>query len=108
MDWRRFSRLRTGQRYEIQGLMFFVAANYERLPEELRQIVRESCQAAAGRSGNGEALLEYMSKGRTKAWIMQRYFIASEASVDRMVRRFFLEMDQRLTEWSRERQDAGQ
>lgn len=96
MERRRFNRLRTGQKYELQGLIFFLSANYDRLPETLRQIVRESCEAAAGRSGNRDAILEYMTRGKSKAAVMQRYYIASETTVDRMVRSYFLEMEKRL------------
>jgi hypothetical protein len=99
MDWRRFSRLRTGQSYRMQGLIFFVSANYELLPEPLREAVRESCRAAAGRSGNEEALLEYVTRGRTKRQIMTRYFIASETTIDRMVRSYFVELETRLRAW---------
>ena len=104
MERRRFNRLRTGQSYEMQGLIFFLSANYEIIRPELRQIVQESCKAAAGRSGNEAALLDYMTKGRTKAAVMMKYYIASENSVDRMVRRYFHEMERRLREyWGEER-----
>ena len=98
MERRRFNRLRTGQRYEIQGLIFFLSANYGALPPELREMIRDSCSAAAGRSGNAEALLEYMTRGRTKAQVMLKYYIGSETSIDRMVRAYFLEMERRLRE----------
>ena len=100
MERRRFCRLRTGQRYEVQGLIFFVAANYDRMPEPVRDIVWQSCRKAAGRSGNEKALLEYVTKGKTKTEIMLKYYIASETTVDRMVRAFFGEMEHRLKEWS--------
>ena len=107
MDWRRFSRLRTGQPYKVQGLIYFLSANYERLPEELRAAVRESCQAAAGKSGNEKALMEYVTGGRSKVQIMSKYYIASETSIDRMVRAYFAEMEARLGDWTRGRQNAG-
>ena len=104
MEWRRFNRLRTGQRYEVQGLIFFLSSNYRVLPDELRALVRESCKAAAGKSGNYDAMLEYMTKGKTKAAVMMRYHIASETTVDRMVRKYFCEMERRLREeWQRDR-----
>ena len=99
MDWRRFSRLRTGQSYRVQGLIFFLSANYDRLPEELRQTVRACCDRAAGRSGNGEALLEYVTRGKSKVEIMRKYYIGSETSVDRMVRKYFEEMERELEAW---------
>ena len=103
MERRKFSRLRTGQRYEMQGLIYFLSGNYELLPADLRKTVRESCRAAAGRSGNYEALLEYVTKGRSKTAVMLKYHIASETTVDRMVRRYFQEMEQKLREeWHRE------
>lgn len=98
VEWRRFSQLRTGQRYELQGLIFFLSGNYGMLPEELREMIRESCRAAAGRSGNARALQEYMTKGKTKVAVMMKYHIASETTVDRMVRAYFREMERRLIE----------
>ncbi len=98
LEWRRFNRLRTGQRYEVQGLIFFLSSNYRVLPEELRRLVRESCRAAAGKSGNYDAIFEYMTKGKTKTAVMMRYHIASETTVDRMVRTYFCEMERRLRE----------
>lgn len=100
MERRWFTRMRTGQRYEMQGLIFFLSGNYALLPEPLREIVRESCRAAAGKSGNYEALLEYMTKGRTKTAVMLKYYIASKTTLDRMVRAYYAEMERRLrTEW---------
>lgn len=101
MEWRRFSRLRTGQSYRVQGLIFFLSANYDSLPEPLRETIRECCSAAAGRSGNEGAILEYMTKGRSKQQIMTKYYISSETSIDRMVRAFFAEMERRLQDWGR-------
>lgn len=98
MEWRRFNRLRTGQSYEVQGLIFFLSANYARLPATLQQTVRDCCEKAAGRSGNGAAVFEYMTQGRTKTQIMLKYYIASETSVDRMVRSYFREMERSLKE----------
>lgn len=101
MERRRFCRLRTGQRYETQGLIFFLAASYDRLPKTMRQIVEASCRTAAGRSQNEQALLEYVTKGKTKTEIMLKYYIASETTIDRMVRCFYAEMERRLKEWAR-------
>lgn len=103
MERRRFNRLRSiRQSYEMQGLIFFLAGNYRQLPPELREIVRASCQAAAGRSGNEEALLEYMTQGKSKAAVMLKYYIGSETTLDRMVRVFFVEMERRLIDaWKR-------
>lgn len=101
MEWRRFSRLRTGQSYQLQGLIFFLSANYSRLPQELQRTVEACCERAAGRSGNGAALLEYMTKGRSKTEIMLKYYIASETSVDRMVRAYFREMERELGSWAK-------
>lgn len=102
MERRRFNRLRTGQSYELQGLIFFLAGNYRRLPPELREIVRASCRVAAGKSGNEAALLEYMTQGKSKVAVMMKYYIGSETTLDRMVRVFFVEMERRLMDaWKR-------
>lgn len=103
MERRKFTKMRTGrQSYEMQGLIFFMAGNYKHLPPELREIVQESCRAAAGQSGNEDALLEYMTQGKSKVAVMMKYYIGSATTLDRMVRVFFVEMERRLTEaWKR-------
>ena len=94
----KFSRIRTGQSYDILGLIYFVSRNSGIVSERVRDAIRESCAAAAGRSGNERALLEYMTTGKSKVQIMMRYHIASETSMDRMVRRYYIEMERRLRE----------
>lgn len=98
MERRRFRRLRTGQSYEMMGLIYFLTACYAWMPQRIQQAVVDSCQAAAGRSGNADALFLYMTQGKSKTEIMMKFYIASETSIDRMVRDFFLEMEKRLKE----------
>lgn len=102
MASRNFSRIRTGQSYDILGLVFFVSQNSQIVTERVREAIRESCAAAAGRSGNERALLEYMTTGKSKVQIMMRFHIASETSMDRMIRRYYVEMERRLREIGKE------
>ena len=99
-DGKRWARLRTGQPYEVLGLIYFLSCNYRSLPEELRETVRECCRVAAGRSGNEAALMAYLTERKSKTWVCLTYHIASETSVDRMVRAYYIEMEKRLkAEW---------
>ena len=101
-DGKRWARLRTGQSYEMLGLIYFLSVNYRRLPEELRSTVRDCCRRAAGRSGNERALMAYLTERRSKVWVCAEYNIASETTVDRMVRKYYVEMEQALkSAWGR-------
>ena len=98
MTGNRFARIRTGQSYEVLGLIYFVSHNLDIMPQQVRGLVRDACDAAAGRSGNGQALYAYMTTDLSKLAVMRRYHIASETGIDRMVRRYYLELERRLRE----------
>ena len=80
----------------MMGLIYFLTACYAWMPQQIQQAVVESCQEAAGRSGNADALFVYVTQGKTKTQIMMQFYIASETSIDRMVRGYFLAMEKRL------------
>ena len=95
-DGKRWARLRTGQPYEMLGLIYFVSCNYRIMPEPMREAIRDCCRKAAGRSGNERALMAYLTERRSKSWVCMQYHIASETTVDRMVRSYYIEMEKAL------------
>ena len=101
-DGKRWARLRTGQSYEVLGLIYFLSVNYRKLPEPLRSAVRECCREAAGRTGNEKALMAYLTDRRSKTWVCMNFHIASETTVDRMVRAYYIAFERRLkAEWGK-------
>ena len=95
-DGKRWARLRTGQPYEMLGLIYFVSCNYRIMPEDIRAAIRDCCRKAAGRSGNEAALMAYLTERKSKTWVCMTWHIASETTVDRMVRSYYIEMEKAL------------
>ena len=94
MEGRRFRALEIGVPYHRQGLIFFTARCFDTQPRQIQTMVLDACERA-GRE-NAEALFAYVTTGRSKESVMTQYYIASETTLNRMVRRFFHVMDEEM------------
>ena len=77
--------------YDRQGYIYFSAKRYKFLPEREKEKIRAVCQEAGGEYG--KALLEYMTTDAEPAAVCRRHYI-SRSTLDRMVRRYYITMDQ--------------
>ncbi len=80
--------------YERQGLIWFTARTYKDQPRKTQEIILDACRAAGGELAG--ALFAYVTTDRSIASIMREHYIASETTIYRMMRDWYMEMDRRM------------
>ena len=79
--------------YEVQGYIYFLSRRYRRLPLTKRRKIDEVCRRAGGDYAG--ALKEFVTTDRVAEEICGNYFI-SQSTLERMVRRYYLEFAEHL------------
>lgn len=80
--------------YERQGYIFFVSKLYKELPPKAQQKIVALCMEC-GR-GNCRALFEFVTTDTGAVAICEKYRIASETTIYRMVREYYLKFPKYL------------
>lgn len=79
--------------YTRQGYIYFYSRNYHCLPAEEKAVVRNAARAAGG--AYYRAVMDYVTTDTTHVAICSKYHL-SRATLDRMVRKYYIQMDKEL------------
>ena len=79
--------------YDRQGHIHFTTKRYKQLLPDEQKAIMKICREAAG--DYAKAVLEYMSTDTPEVVICDKYHV-SRATLERMVRRFYVAFDRKL------------
>lgn len=79
--------------YEDQGYIYFLSQRYRMLNAEKKNMIRQACRDAAGSAQ--KAVLEYVTTECDSRFICDKHAL-SESTLERMVRRYYRIMAERI------------
>lgn len=79
--------------YDRQGYIYFLSRAYKGLPAEEKKKIREACKKAGGE--HEKALFSFVTTDKGAVSVCRKYFV-SESTLERIVRKYYIEMDQGL------------
>ena len=79
--------------YNAQGYIYFLCINYEKLPAEMKRLIRETARKAGGEYSR--ALLEFVTTAHGSAEICTKHYLC-ERTLWRAVQDFYVEFEKTL------------
>lgn len=80
--------------YDKQGYIYFMCKRYRRLGKAERALIREACESAGEQYK--QALFDFVTGSKGAVAICSKYYI-SESTLERVVKRFYIIMADRIS-----------
>ena len=79
--------------YNTQGYIYFLCINYDKLPADMKKLIRETAKLAGGEYH--KAVMDFMTTGHGAVDVCTRHYI-SEVTLWRAIKKFYIEFEKTL------------